>query len=364
MNVNKIIKETIDNYLKNNIILNEYLDKEYGMPLYKVAKKELDDANVVKKQWLIHCAWSDEAAESIMKNGFTNGVSKDDISKDTLTNSRFAERTDRGYAWAYKADDLINQKDYGTFEYNKYAGYGSTILFQASGVEYYNDIDDEMQVIFDNKSPQNMILIYEWDGLANVKNKFSSHESIKNEEGEELFGVGNVNGKPLYVNSFENVVKWCIDNFTQYRKYLLSNKTVLHSNYYTDEFQKEYEKYLDKEGIGKLPKNALNLYPKWYNADNEFEDGKYWNETVKEKYAEFLSQHKEEVKKAEIEYQNYLKEEGYDTQDESKLPPWVTAEKTICYEKYGIDYDSFINNFRKKYQYYIRKRPDGEYWKY
>ena len=88
-----------------------------------------------------------------MKNGFTNGVSKDDMSWNSLTNSREAERSNRGYAWAYKADDIINPKDYGTFEYNKYVGMDTSLLFQASGVaEYYNEVDDEIQVIFDNKS--------------------------------------------------------------------------------------------------------------------------------------------------------------------------------------------------------------------
>ncbi len=363
MIVGNIVREVVEEFIKKDII-NEYLDKDYGTPLYKFAKKNFDDVGVVKKQWLVHCAWDDESAESIMKNGFTNGVSKDNISWDSLTDASTAERSDRGYAWAYKADDIINPKDYDTFEYNKYVGMDTSLLFQASGVEYYNEFDDEMQVIFDNKSPQNMILIYKWDGLGNQKNKYASHEFIRNnvEDNEELFGVGNVNGKPLYVNTFGNVVKWCIDNFGQYRKYLLSNKTVLHSSYYTDDFQKEYEEYLDKNGFGELPSNAINLHSKWYSVEDSEEDYNYREKLEKEEYEKFLAQHKEEAAKAQKEYEMYLREKHYDEMDE--LPPWVTNHKEYIFRKYGLDRSSFINNFRKTHVYYGRKRPDGEYWKY
>ena len=362
--IKKIIREVVDDFIKKDIIF-EYLDNEYGIPLYKTAKKELQDVGLVKKQWLVHCASNNEDAESIMMNGFTNGVSKEDINGYTLTNATKAKRSDRGYAWAYKADDIINPKDYGTFEYNKYAGLYTSLLFQASGIEYYNDIDDEMQVIFDNKSPQNMILIYRWDGLGNQKNKFASHEFVKNnlEDDEELFGVGNVNGKPLYVNKFEHVVKWCIDNFDQYRKYLLSNKTVLHSNYYTDDFQKEYEEYLDKNGFGDLPDDAINLHSKWHSQEDGTEDFNYREKLENEEYEKFLSQHKEELRKAEEEYERYLKKEGFDKND-NDLPPFVYDEKEWIFRKHGIGKGDFIDNFRKNHVYYSRKRPDGEFWKY
>jgi hypothetical protein len=350
--ISKIIREEIGNYLRNNIIL-EYLDKDYGIPVYRTAQKELISANVVKTTWLVHTVASDSDAESIMNNGFTNGVSKDELGYGALTNSLNAKRSDRGYAWAYELDDVLMGDC-------KYAGIGTALLFQASGVEYYNDFDEETQVIFDNKSPKNMILIYEWDGFENKEDKFKRYVDGFDDSMPEdkLFGVGNVNGKPLYIGKFNDVLKWCVTNFRQYAKYLLSNKSVLHANIDDDKFQSDYEDYLEKNGYGELPNNAANKYSKWHSWDEEMDDWNNYNSSINNAYDE------------------YLKQQGWDRQKEKeKLIDLFNSKRTQ--NGFGMPNDDaierilditapsreeFIGKYQKEHPFYVRRKPGGGYW--
>ena len=50
--------------------------------------------------------------------------------------------------------------------------------------------------------------------------------------------MGNVNGKPLYIGYFGDVIEWCITNFNQYKSNLLNNDKILHVS---DKTEEEYE---------------------------------------------------------------------------------------------------------------------------
>ena len=348
MIVDKIVREVVEEFIKKDII-NEYLDKDYGMPLYNTAKKELDSVNVVKTTWLVHCAWDDESAESMMRNGFTNGVSKEELGYNALTNSLKAKRSDRGYAWAYEVKDVLMGDC-------THAGKATSILFQASGVEYYNDWDEEMQVIFDNKTPKNMILVYEWDGFENKKDVFKRYVDGFDDSMPEdkLFGVGNINGKPLYVGKFNDVLKWCVTNFQQYKKYLLSNKDVLHANIDNDKFQSDFEDYLDKKGYGELPKDAINKYNKWHSWDEEKDDLDNWNSILNTAYEEYLAQNWDENASRNWIINTY-KEQGRSVPDDETIDRILDVLKP--------SYGDFLDKHQKEYSFYHRRRPDGCYWR-
>ena len=344
---NKRVENIIIEELRRQII-SEYLDKDYGIPLYNAAKKEFGDAKVVKTTWLVHSfgAGEDKVAKNIIQNGFSNGLSKDELNRNSMTWAT-GKHEDEGYSWAYKADKFLKNG-------NRNTDYGSSILFQASGVEYFNPIDNKEQVMFYNKSAKNLILVYNWDGEENIKDKYSTYH-----EKENLYAVGNVNGKPLYIGYFGDVIEWCITNFNQYKNNLLSNDTILHVSDKTD---KGYEDYLNNNGYGTLPKNSINKYDKWHDFSEENDDLKNYDEIIKKEYQEFLKNHKKELneKNRQVEewVKNYSKITGtsFTFNNKENLRQTLISNSNLSYEK-------FYNEFVKNHQFYHRRRPDGEYWR-
>lgn len=257
----ELINECVDNclrkYLKNKTIkqpLNEYLDKNYGIPLYHTAKKELEGTRFIKPCWLIHGTLPSSGSDIIL-NGFSNGISKEGLNRQNLTYSGNAPHSDEGYSYAYKAKDFYERK----------SGDMCYILFWSSGVEYFNRMDGEFQILFYNKNAKNRILIYEWNGEENIYGD-AKFETFRE---KQLYGVGNLNNKPLYVGTLGDVIKWTITNFRQYKRNLTTNNkipTVSNSTI------KKYEEYLDAKGYSKLPQNAMNLHQKWHNWEEEQED--------------------------------------------------------------------------------------------
>lgn len=255
--IKNVVEETLNKYIKNETIkqsLNEYLDKEYGVPLYHTAQKELDGTRFIKPCWLIHGTFPKVACDIII-NGFSNGVSKEGLNRQNLTYSGNAPHSNKGYSYAYKAKDF----------YERQSGDICYILFWSSGVEYFNRMDGDYQILFHNKNTKNRIMIYEWNGEENIDGdaKFATFRE------KQLYGVGNVNNKPLYVGVLGDVIKWTITNFRQYQRNLTTNNKI---PTVSDSTIKKYEEYLDVNGYGKLPQNAMNSYQKWHNWDEEQED--------------------------------------------------------------------------------------------
>lgn len=338
--LNHIIKESVHS------VLNEYLEKDYGTPLYRAAKKHLDVVGIVKNEWLIHAASSDNVSKKIMQFGFSNGLSKKSLTHHSLTWAD-GEHEDNGYSWAFKASEFIesNQLPWGT-----------SILFQANGIEYYNDVDCENQVIFYGKTAYNKILIYEWDGLDNSRNKYENfRENI-------IYGVGNINGKPLYVGDFKEVVQWCIDNFHQYRKQLLSNKEILHCS---DLDEKGYEDYLDSIGYGELPLDSVNMYKKWSDEHHYDEDYANYNNKMKEAYEKFLEDNKEKVDsiKSKVKECATIIRKSFSL-SEKELDKYLQSLQSNLMDEEHLGWRDFIQDYQKNHKFYMRYRKDGNLWKY
>lgn len=255
-NILKLKKSDLHNVIQESIktVLNEYLDKEYGAPLYHAAQKELDGVSFIKPCWLIHGTFPREACDIII-NGFSNGISKEGLNRSNLTYSNNAPHSDEGYSYAYKAEDFFNKRGVDM----------CYILFWSSGVEYFNRMDGEYQILFHNKNTKNRIMIYEWNGEENIQ----GDEKFKTFREKQLYGVGNVNNKPLFVGKLGDVIKWVITNFEQYRDNLTTNHII---PLVSDRTIQQYEKYLDDNGYSELPDDALNSYSKWHNWEEEEED--------------------------------------------------------------------------------------------
>jgi len=151
-----------------------------------------DSPQIVKNTWLVHFT---DNADSIVKNGFTKGVSE--IEKLALTThlGEFDKKYG-GYNFAYTIYDF---KKYGKgrhgYKYGK-----ELVIFKASGVKLSHSGDEEDQTIF-------------WGKEATCVN------AIENKYGDWV--IRSKVGNKLYENEkLEKVVDWVVNNYDQYRKVL------------------------------------------------------------------------------------------------------------------------------------------------
>ena len=81
---------------KKIVSINEYLEKDYGSPLYNTLKKYYKDVEIVHDIWLLHLT---KSPVEIMTYGFSNGLSKDYMLNNPLSLdvSGFGEHEDKGY---------------------------------------------------------------------------------------------------------------------------------------------------------------------------------------------------------------------------------------------------------------------------
>jgi hypothetical protein len=188
---------------------NVELYKQYGKYLFdKIESHELpiDDSeypawsffgspSLVKNQWLIHFT---DYAEQIGREGFKRGV--DEMTKLGLTThlSEFDKKYG-GYNFAYLINDYVKHaRDRHGFKYGSEA-----VIFNASGLKIWHYGDDEPQVIFYGNTARNIIpvVFHNYDDTWCVKSIITENILYKNEK-------------------FDNVVKWVIENYNQYRKHL------------------------------------------------------------------------------------------------------------------------------------------------
>lgn len=193
---NREVYDAFANYLYDKIINNNLPIPDSEYPAWSYFD---DNPKVVKNQWLIHFT---NDADGIAREGFKYGV--DDMTKLGLTThlSDF-EKKYGGYNFAYLLKDFMRYGK-GDWRSNRRGfKYGSeAVLFRASGIELWHHGDQEPQVIFYGKTATNIIPItngeqYNW--------------AVRN----------NKNGRIFFESDdLENVVKWIVKNYDQYRKYL------------------------------------------------------------------------------------------------------------------------------------------------
>lgn len=152
---------------------------------------------LIKNQWLIH--FTDDAT-SIAEEGFKYGV--DEIDKLGLTTQLGDfEKKYGGYNFSYTLSDFPRYARGGSRS-GEYKYGNECVIFRASGIKIYHYGDEEPQVIFYGNTATNIIPIVEGE--------------------TEKYGIyNNKTNRLLFENEkLERVVKWIVDNYTQYRKYL------------------------------------------------------------------------------------------------------------------------------------------------
>lgn len=152
-----------------------------------------DFTRLIRNGWLV--SWTNDA-HSVARDGFTSGVQIGNEYQLGLSTHYTDESKSGGYTFSYSAERP---------KYYKYGDkYGSeVVLYQGSGVEAYHYGDEEQQVISIGKYARNLIPIFKGEG------------------GD--FYVGDDEEHPYAIGELEEVVNWCIKNFDQYKRKLVTN---------------------------------------------------------------------------------------------------------------------------------------------
>lgn len=244
----KLISETGDvsfiwdnfyNWLENNAELADFRNvKEVDADVTYM------NPSIHKKNgWLVHMVASYENAYDIMLNGFQYGLTKGDMDKLNYSNKVPLEDKEGGnYSYAYDAEDIIGdnywQNDESTRDMffsketnTKFDGFvyrhaiQVAIMFQASGVKAYHFTDRDEQVIFNNQTANNFVL------LARLPKEMGKNNYVKYSQRPYdgkvfLWSVMSNNNKPIYQNeSFTKVVAWVVENYSQYKNKIGSYNT-------------------------------------------------------------------------------------------------------------------------------------------
>lgn len=165
---------------------------EEDMPTWRYLEKP----TIVKNQWLIHSTKKD-SAYSIFKDGFIRGVGDHrKLGLTTWYDGESFEKQGSGYNFAYTPKDL---KKYGLAGSGvKYGDRNTFIVFRASGIRCWHNMDDEYQVIFNGKTARDIVPVFLDNGKWTIFSK----------ENEVLVAL----------NSVTKVINWVSQNYSQYRK--------------------------------------------------------------------------------------------------------------------------------------------------
>ena len=249
----KLISETGDvsfiwdnfyNWLENNAELADFRNvKEVDADVTYM------NPSIHKKNgWLVHMVASYENAYDIMLNGFQYGLTKGDMDKLNYSNKVPLEDKEGGnYSYAYDAEDIIGdtywQNDENTRDMffsketnTKFDGFvyrhavQVAIMFQASGVKAYHFTDRDEQVIFNNETANNFVLLARMPKVIDNNNKVKY--SQRQYDGKVyLWSVVSNDNKPIYQNeSFTKVVAWVVENYSQYKNKIGNYNTFASSN--------------------------------------------------------------------------------------------------------------------------------------
>lgn len=280
-----------ENFIKwyNNDITTTYTISTNGN---LDANTTLYNPRVNSVKWLIHFTPKESNAIDILKNGFKSGVKPNQISKIAYTrNIDDGDKTGGVYSFAYDVYDVLNDnfvdkytefgQDYGfkkNFDKKVWSNaVHYAVMFQAPGIKVNHMTDQDEQVIFNNKTARNFVLLrFCWPKNQTINNRDKKIAKINIGGGDTLlmwWEVADKNLKPLYKNSsISEVIKWVVTNYNQYNKVLRESSLLNESRdlngiggirCYSDFDEDEYIEWLQDNNKQDTPESK-NEYLKDY----------------------------------------------------------------------------------------------------
>lgn len=163
--------------------IDDFSQDRPGFPSWN----HMDYANLIKNQWLIH--FSDNAAKIVNDKKFKYLMGDyTQLGLTTMYKQDSFDKTDNGYGFAYALSDFVKySSNRNGFKYGNEA-----VLFTASGIRVHHYGDEEPQVIFYGPTANNFVYLENTDGDWVV-------------------------GDNIYQGDLENVVKWVVKNYKQYK---------------------------------------------------------------------------------------------------------------------------------------------------
>lgn len=214
--------EAIDEYLDNRMskIRNDFKTRNYEESSGFAWSDEVEDGKeIVHNEWMVHFS---DYADKIAKEGFTKGNDYDGKLK-SATYQR--GKTEGGYNYAYLASDVIGGKGYKFLDYLKERE-TPFVMFKGNGYRFHHNQDEEDQVVLNNIQKGTMVFVRrlydQWCVLStanpNWKNRTKDINPRPEDERFAMYNPRNIIEGILYSDDdIDNVIKWVVNNFDQYR---------------------------------------------------------------------------------------------------------------------------------------------------
>lgn len=214
--------EAIDEYLDNRMskVRNDFKTRNYDEASGFAWSDDAEDGKeIVHNEWMVHFS---DYADKIAKEGFTKGNDYDGKLK-SATYQR--GKTEGGYNYAYLASDVIGDKGYKFLDYLKERE-TPFVMFKGNGYRFHHNQDEEDQVVLNNIQKGTMVFVRrlydQWCVLStanpNWKNRTKDINPRPEDERFAMYNPRNIIEGILYSDDdIDNVIKWVVNNFDQYR---------------------------------------------------------------------------------------------------------------------------------------------------
>ena len=214
--------EAIDEYLDNRMskIRNDFKKRNYDEASGFAWSDDAEDGKeIVHNEWMVHFS---DYADKIAKEGFTKGNDYDGKLK-SATYQR--GKTEGGYNYAYLASDVIGGKGYKFLDYLKERE-TPFVMFKGNGYRFHHNQDEEDQVVLNNIQKGTMVFVRrlydQWCVLSTANPNWKKRTKDINPRPEDerfaMYNPRNIIEGVLYSDDdIDNVIKWVVNNFDQYR---------------------------------------------------------------------------------------------------------------------------------------------------
>ena len=214
--------EAIDEYLDNRMskIRNDFKKRNYDEASGFAWSDDAEDGKeIVHNEWMVHFS---DYADKIAKEGFTKGNDYDGKLK-SATYQR--GKTEGGYNYAYLASDVIGSKETKFLDYLKERE-TPFVMFKGNGYRFHHNQDEEDQVVLNNIQKGTMVFVRrlydQWCVLSTANPNWKKRTKDINPRPEDerfaMYNPRNIIEGVLYSDDdIDNVIKWVVNNFDQYR---------------------------------------------------------------------------------------------------------------------------------------------------